>query len=60
MATSCPYCDEEIQIEIEDDWNGNYWSHHDDFICPKCGDKIEIVVVSVPIFYTYIKQRNEA
>jgi predicted RNA-binding Zn-ribbon protein involved in translation (DUF1610 family) len=52
MATFCPYCDEEIEAQIRNNWAGDYWTTKEDFECPKCGKEMRIEVEMVPDFTT--------
>ena len=53
MATFCPYCDEEIEAAIHNDWVGDYYTFNDDFECPMCGENLEIEVEQEPVFYAH-------
>lgn len=50
MATFCPYCDEEIEDQIYQQWVGDYLNIFD-FKCPKCNKELEIDVTAVPEFH---------
>ena len=50
MTTFCPYCDEEIEDAIHNEWIGDYIEDFD-FKCPKCGETLEINVEQQPYFH---------
>jgi len=58
MATFCPYCDEEIEMAIHQEWVGDYWTYNDEFECPMCGKEIEIDVKQEPVFVTHKKDNK--
>ena len=58
MATICPYCNEEIEDSIYQDWSGIF-SAHWDFECPKCGNTMEIEVEKRPLFIPYKKDEEK-
>ncbi len=58
MATICPYCSEEIEDSIYQDWTGDY-SEHWDFECPECGNTMEIDVEKRPLFIPYKKDEGK-
>jgi len=52
--TFCPYCRMEIGGFIRQHWTGDYLPDFD-LECPECGNKMEIDVESVPVFYAHKK-----
>ena len=57
MATFCPYCDEEIEGAIHDDWVGDYPTYFD-FECPRCKKELEVEVEAIP-YFTCHKKANK-
>lgn len=59
MAEFCPYCDEEIEAAIHQEWVGDYLTNFD-FECPNCKKTMEIDVEAEPVFFAHKKPYTTA